>query len=89
MTAQSQPRLSAHFPRHPKECRKPACAFFDCFSEKGLQPEEGDKDAGRKALVECLPLMHAYDSCMEKLEQKKPQRLIRVQVRSFITWCLI
>eukprot|EP00611_Tribonema_gayanum_P019539 TRINITY_DN3402_c0_g1_i1.p1 TRINITY_DN3402_c0_g1~~TRINITY_DN3402_c0_g1_i1.p1 ORF type:complete len:106 (+),score=27.00 TRINITY_DN3402_c0_g1_i1:34-318(+) len=75
----SELRLADHFPRHPKPCAKPADAFFACFSEKGEQPPEGDKDAGKKALAECEPLMRKYDACMFKLEKKKPQQLIRVQ----------
>ncbi|CAM9470836.1 unnamed protein product, partial [Choristocarpus tenellus] len=69
-------RLAEHFPLVSKACKKPATAFFDCFSEKGNQPPEGDKDAGRTGLASCEKLMQVYDTCMEKEPARK---LIRVR----------
>ncbi|CAM9149972.1 unnamed protein product [Ascophyllum nodosum] len=69
-------RLADHFPLVHKTCKGPAGKFFDCFSEKGDQPPEGDASAAKKGLAACASLMTEYDRCMAKVPAKK---LVRVQ----------
>jgi len=50
----------------PKRCRRASQAFFDCFSEKGKQPEGGNQHAGREALEACKALLDNYSKCLDK-----------------------
>lgn len=74
--ASAELRLADHFPRVHEKCKAPADKFFECFSEKGTQPKEGDAEAGRKGLAACANLMQNYDQCMTKIPAKS---LVRVQ----------
>ncbi|KAJ1454944.1 hypothetical protein M885DRAFT_520845 [Pelagophyceae sp. CCMP2097] len=71
--AEAELKLPGYFPQAPKQCEKPAEAFFECFSTKGEQKEGvADPNAGRRALTECASLLTAYETCMTRYIKRNP-----------------
>ncbi|KAI9008030.1 hypothetical protein BC832DRAFT_402819 [Gaertneriomyces semiglobifer] len=65
-------RLPPFFPLKVKKCAEVADTFFACFEKNSLP--NGDKEVGRKALMQCQEQLQAYEKCMERYLETRPGR---------------
>ncbi len=77
----SELKLPSYFPRAPKECTKPAEAFFECFTKNSVKKDENDMEAGKIGLAACTSQLAYYDQCMQKgnILKKVESKTFRVQ----------
>lgn len=66
-----QLKLPPYFPRKPKECVRPADAFFGCFTEKSAKVDPDDAEAGVRGLQACAKELEKYKYCMENNKSVK------------------
>ena len=80
-TSTTEVRLPGFFPRAPKDCLKPAQAFFDCFSNAAIKKDESDIEAGVVGYNSCKYELKYYEKCMQKgyVVKKTESKLFRVQ----------
>ena len=74
-------QMPGFFPRAPKECKKPAQAFFDCFTAAAVKKDENDTQAGIVGYNACTSELKYYERCMQKsaVVKKTESKLFRVQ----------
>ena len=74
-------KLPGFFPRAPKECARPAQAFFECFTAASIKKDENDTTAGAIGLVACSSELKYYEKCMRRsaTAKKTDSKLFRVQ----------
>jgi hypothetical protein len=66
-----EPKLPPYFPRRPKECARPADAFFACFTEKAVKSDPDDAEAGVRGLQACSKELEKYKYCMDNSKTVK------------------
>lgn len=74
-------KLPGFFPRAPKECARPAQAFFECFTAAAVKKDESDTTAGTVGLAVCSSELKYYEKCMLRgaTAKKTDSKLFRVQ----------